>query len=108
MKYNASSPDELALVNFAKFCGIEYAGTDEQDNAIIKINNGSSESEQVIEVLHIFEFDSTRKRQSVVIRDPDTKKIKILTKGNKDYYFNVNKTIFFYFYIFIVYLFFTS
>lgn len=24
--YNASSPDELALVNFAKFCGVEYLG----------------------------------------------------------------------------------
>lgn len=26
--YNASSPDELALVNAAKFCGFEYRGTD--------------------------------------------------------------------------------
>lgn len=24
--YNASSPDELALVNFAKFCGYKYLG----------------------------------------------------------------------------------
>ena len=27
--YNASSPDELALINFAKYCGFEYIGTDE-------------------------------------------------------------------------------
>lgn len=26
--YNASSPDELALLNFAKFCGFEYRGLD--------------------------------------------------------------------------------
>ena len=29
--YNASSPDELALVNFAKFCGVEFIGTDENN-----------------------------------------------------------------------------
>lgn len=28
--YNASSPDELALVNFAKYCGAEYLGVDEE------------------------------------------------------------------------------
>jgi phospholipid-transporting ATPase len=26
--YNASSPDELALINFAKFSGVEYIGMD--------------------------------------------------------------------------------
>lgn len=24
--YNASSPDELALINFARYCGFEYLG----------------------------------------------------------------------------------
>lgn len=28
-KYNASSPDELALVMGAKFCGFEYLGMEE-------------------------------------------------------------------------------
>jgi phospholipid-transporting ATPase len=27
--YNASSPDELSLLNFARFMGFEYIGTDE-------------------------------------------------------------------------------
>lgn len=31
--YNSSSPDELALVMGAKFCGYEYLGTD-QDNIL--------------------------------------------------------------------------
>ncbi len=35
--YNASSPDELALVNFAKFTGYEYLGTDEFNNMMVKI-----------------------------------------------------------------------
>lgn len=36
MAYNASSPDELALVNFAKFTGFEYLGTDEHNNMLVK------------------------------------------------------------------------
>ena len=27
--YNASSPDELALVNFAKMMGVEFVGVDD-------------------------------------------------------------------------------
>lgn len=33
--YNATSPDELALLNFAKFIGFEFIGTDE--NGIKKV-----------------------------------------------------------------------
>lgn len=65
------------MVNFAKFCGVEYVGTDDDDKAVLEI----MDREITIEILHVFEFDSTRKRQSVLIRDPDTKKIKLLCKG---------------------------
>jgi phospholipid-transporting ATPase len=34
--YNASSPDELALVNAAKFLGVTFVGRDEDSNMIIK------------------------------------------------------------------------
>lgn len=30
-KKKGSSPDEIALVNFAKFCGVEYQGINEQN-----------------------------------------------------------------------------
>jgi hypothetical protein len=33
--YNASSPDELALVNGAKYLGLDFKGRDEDDNVII-------------------------------------------------------------------------
>lgn len=36
--YNASSPDELALVNFAKFCGVEYMGVDDDEDIVIRIH----------------------------------------------------------------------
>ena len=35
-KYNASSPDELALVNAAKFFGAEFLKRDEENNMIIR------------------------------------------------------------------------
>lgn len=34
-EYNASSPDELALLNFAKFMGFEFLGTD--DDGIMRV-----------------------------------------------------------------------
>ena len=36
-KYGASSPDELAIVNFAKKCGFEFVEKDGDDNLIIKV-----------------------------------------------------------------------
>jgi len=35
--YNASSPDELALVNMAKLCGYRFIRTDDEGNMIIQI-----------------------------------------------------------------------
>jgi len=33
--YNASSPDELALVNAAKYLGYSFIGRDEDDNIVV-------------------------------------------------------------------------
>lgn len=38
LTYNSSSPDELALVNGAKFCGFEYVGVDEEGYSVIRRN----------------------------------------------------------------------
>ena len=54
--YNASSPDELALVNWAKFCGVEYMGMDENNNMLVNIF-GSIHKYQL---LHVLEFNSFR------------------------------------------------
>jgi len=56
--YNASSPDELALVNFAKYCGVEYRGIDE--NRIMKIK--CPDGELLYRLIYVLEFNSTRKR----------------------------------------------
>ena len=38
-KYNASSPDELALVNAAKQFGFEFKGRDKNDNLLVWDNH---------------------------------------------------------------------
>lgn len=74
--YNASSPDELALVIFAKAMGIEFTGLD-GDNRLTFTEFGVSKS---VELLHLFEFTSARKCMSVIIRNEEGKVV-LLTKG---------------------------
>jgi phospholipid-transporting ATPase len=74
--YKASSPDELALVNAARFFGFKFAGRDSEQNLILMIG----ENQLLINVLNVIEFTSDRKRMSVVIRLPNGK-YKILCKG---------------------------
>lgn len=65
IEYNASSPDELAFINFAKFCGVEYLGTD-SENRLQLMTLGQREHF----VLHFtFPFDNYRKRMSVLVTD---------------------------------------
>jgi len=73
---NSASPDELALVNAAKYFGFEFIGRDE-NGAIMVTRNGTTIRYPLLNVL---EFNSTRKRMSVVIRMPDNK-IYLLCKG---------------------------
>lgn len=63
--YNASSPDELAFVNFAKLVGCEFKGMDE-DNHIILNEFGH---EKKYKLLDSFEFNSDRKRMTVIMQN---------------------------------------
>jgi len=63
--YNASSPDELALINFAKLAGYEFAGMDDFNRMMVKIR-GQIEN---FELLNVLEFSSNRKRMSVIIKN---------------------------------------
>mmetsp|Transcript_9438 Transcript_9438/g.10347 ORF Transcript_9438/g.10347 Transcript_9438/m.10347 type:complete len:1257 (-) Transcript_9438:119-3889(-) len=76
IKYNASSPDELALVNAARHFGCEFVGRDEEDN--IQINFFGET--RVYQLINILEFTSDRKRMSVVVRTPEGE-YKLLCKG---------------------------
>lgn len=74
--YNASSPDELALVNAAKLFGFEFSGRDEEGNVIVKIFN----ERKVFKLLNVLEFNSERKRMSVIVKDSNNK-IMLYCKG---------------------------
>jgi len=77
ISYNASSPDELALVNGARFFGYFFKDRDEDDNMIIEHPEGGEEK---YTLLNVIEFDSDRKRMSVIVKLPDDR-IKMFVKG---------------------------
>lgn len=76
-KYCASSPDELALVNAAKFCGYEFESRDQRENTIsIKIKG----QVQTYRLLQLIDFTSARKRMTCVLETPSGE-ILVLCKG---------------------------
>eukprot|EP00357_Protocruzia_adherens_P031005 CAMPEP_0115027382 /NCGR_PEP_ID=MMETSP0216-20121206/35470_1 /TAXON_ID=223996 /ORGANISM="Protocruzia adherens, Strain Boccale" /LENGTH=1125 /DNA_ID=CAMNT_0002402961 /DNA_START=28 /DNA_END=3405 /DNA_ORIENTATION=- len=77
-EYQASSPDELALVNGAKYLGLEFMGLDREGNMNLQNHlNGKKEQWQLLNVL---EFTNERRRMSVIVRSPDDRII-LFCKG---------------------------
>ena len=74
--YNASSPDELALANGARHLGFFFKERDEDNNMVCETWDGV----RLFKLLNLIEFDSTRKRMTVVVRTPEGK-ILVITKG---------------------------
>lgn len=95
LDYQASSPDEKALVEACAYLGYVYVGNDDD---ILKIKvipphmdysrpaYISKTKELNFERLHVLEFTSDRKRMSVIVRD-EKKDIYIYTKGAESYVF---------------------
>ncbi|KIJ65780.1 hypothetical protein HYDPIDRAFT_109790 [Hydnomerulius pinastri MD-312] len=73
--YQASSPDEAALVAGAELLGYQFH-TRKPKSVFVNIHGRSVE----YEILNVCEFNSTRKRMSTVVRAPDGK-IKLYCKG---------------------------
>eukprot|EP01087_Luapelamoeba_hula_P011965 TRINITY_DN3328_c0_g1_i1.p1 TRINITY_DN3328_c0_g1~~TRINITY_DN3328_c0_g1_i1.p1 ORF type:complete len:1409 (-),score=234.21 TRINITY_DN3328_c0_g1_i1:104-4330(-) len=73
--YQASSPDEAALVLAAQKLGFEFYARD-QESLSIRVKG----EEEVWEFLNVLEFSSERGRMSVVLRDPKGQ-VKLLCKG---------------------------
>ncbi|DBA05055.1 TPA: hypothetical protein N0F65_000743 [Lagenidium giganteum] len=68
IQYSASSPDEQALVCGAKYFGYEFINR-EPGSLVLKTPSGERVQYDVLEV---FEFDSNRKRMSVVVQKRKT------------------------------------
>ncbi|KAG7527721.1 hypothetical protein FFLO_06652 [Filobasidium floriforme] len=73
--YQASSPDEAALVSGAEELGYRFH-TRKPKSVFVEIGGKSTE----FEILNVCEFNSNRKRMSTIVRMPDGK-IKLYTKG---------------------------
>ncbi|XP_028655342.2 phospholipid-transporting ATPase IB isoform X2 [Erpetoichthys calabaricus] len=73
--YQASSPDEGALVKGAKGLGFVFTGRTPH-SVIIDARGG----EQSFELLNVLEFSSNRKRMSVIVKTP-TGKLRLYCKG---------------------------
>ena len=64
--YSSSSPDEIALVNFAKFCGYEYLG--EENDRMAVYSRSEDRIKRYVSLAHL-EFTSDRKRMSVLVQN---------------------------------------
>lgn len=69
--FQASSPDELALVRGARDLGFVVTHRSSQSVTVQIPHQDGSNSSTVYEILDIIEFSSKRKRMSVVLRCPD-------------------------------------
>lgn len=76
--YESESPDEVALVTAAYRYGIKLL----KRNADMVMVSMPSEGILQFKVLNILPFDSTRKKMSVILRNPNTNKIVLYCKGS--------------------------
>ena len=72
---SASSPDDEALVCGAKFFGFEFIDR-KQGVATLRLSSGETRTYQILEMI---EFNSTRKRMSVVVKVDD--RLELFSKG---------------------------
>ena len=75
---NSASPDELALVEGAKDYGYEFIGKDKEGCILVTTPDKKT---MRYKLLNVCEFNSTRKRMSVIVRDMQTNEIVVLSKG---------------------------
>jgi phospholipid-translocating ATPase len=76
IEYKAQSPDEAALVATARDLGFTFVAR-EQDNVVVDIMG----EQKTMILLNVLEFNSTRKRMSVIMRSPQDGKVILLCKG---------------------------
>ena len=75
--YNGPSPDEVALVEYASTMKFDCFDSNEEN---ISMSMQGAKAQDYIKFKAI-EFNSDRKRMSVLIQDPNDGQIKLLVKG---------------------------
>lgn len=95
--YNASSPDELSFIKFCSKLGIIFEGDQlvkeyTDDNKLMLntktirkityyVDKSKRQYSKTYDLLHTLEFDSTRKRMSVIVRSHTTGQYILFCKG---------------------------
>jgi len=74
--YEGPSPDEQTLVDAARHLGVEFVRNANR-KLVLKINSEEIE----FDFLNMLEFNSDRKRMTVIVRDPTDGLIKLYCKG---------------------------
>lgn len=80
IEYQASSPDELALVRAAQDLGYTVVQRSSKQITLKISGADGSEATRIYEILDVIEFSSKRKRMSIVLRCPDGR-IWLISKG---------------------------
>lgn len=80
IEYQASSPDELALVRAAQELGYTVVQRSSQQVQLKITNADGSDTIKTYEILDVIEFSSKRKRMSIILRCPD-RRIWLISKG---------------------------
>ncbi|XP_009605577.1 putative phospholipid-transporting ATPase 9 [Nicotiana tomentosiformis] len=79
--YEAESPDEAAFVIAAREIGFEFYKRTQTSVSVHELDLASGQRiERSYKILNVLEFNSTRKRMSVIVKDEDGK-ILLLSKG---------------------------
>ncbi|KAJ3123369.1 hypothetical protein HK100_011630 [Physocladia obscura] len=81
MVYESQSPDETALVEAIANSKILLKNRSKSNVTFTVPTADGRQTQHVVEVLHTLEFDSTRKRMSVIARDTETGKLHLYCKG---------------------------
>jgi len=79
LNYFASSLDEKAIVNGCRYLNYIYMNKNSENEITIRIN----EKDQIFKLLYTMDFDSERKRMSVIVKDYSGK-IYLFMKGADD------------------------
>lgn len=77
LSYQASSPDEIAIVSWTETVGVTLVQRD-RDTATLRIDSAGS---LTYDLLHVFPFSSETKRMGVIVKDRASGEILFLEKG---------------------------
>ncbi|GMJ05724.1 Aminophospholipid ATPase 9 [Hibiscus trionum] len=81
ISYEAESPDEAAFVIAARVLGFEFHKRTQTSISLHELDHVSGQTvDRLYKLLNVIEFNSSRKRMSVIVRDEEGK-ILLLSKG---------------------------